>query len=194
MDDRYFRRLSRAREIAAMRRRLTGPLPRIGLAALVAALGPALTACGASSVTTTPTPSGSAGRHAGTFNVTVNFTGAQAVQGSLTTPTVGATCAQYATNALEWTIGLGPELGNPVSVDGASINFLISVPQSTFHGAGTYSGNVVSGVSVGLDTFAGTDSTLTINPDGSGKASFASYIGTTSSVDESGTIAWTCSS
>jgi hypothetical protein len=67
------------------------------------------------------------------------------------------------------------------------------VPQSTFHGAGTYTGNAVSAVAVGLDSFAGTESTLTINRDGSGNASFTNYIGTTSSADESGTMTWTCS-
>jgi hypothetical protein len=176
-----------------MRRRMTGLLPRIGVTALVAALGPAVAACGSSSSAPTATPSVDSAAHAGTFTVMVHFTGAQSVEGSFTTPTVGATCAQYATSALAWTIGLGPPVGNPVLVDGVDINFLISVPQSTFHGAGTYPGNVVSGVTVGLDTFAGIDSTLTINADGSGNASFSNLIGTTSSVDESGTIKWTCS-
>jgi hypothetical protein len=193
MDSRYFRKRSRARETAVTRRRTTAPLPRIGLAALAVAMGSALGACGSTTTTTTPTPSSRSAGHSGTFNVAVNFTGAQNVQGSFTTPTVGATCAQYATKALEWTIGLGPAVGNPIPVDGVSINFLISVPQSTFHGQGTYSGNVVSGVTVGLDTFAGTDSTMTINGDGSGNASFTNYIGTTSSADESGTATWTCS-
>jgi hypothetical protein len=193
MDDRYLGKRSRAQGIAATRRRRERLFLRSGLGALVVALGAALAACGSSSPATTPTLAGSGSGHPGTFNVTVNFTGAQSVQGSLTTPTVGATCAQYATNALAWTIGLGPPLGNPVTVDGVSINFLVSVPQSTFHGAGTYSGNAVSGVTVGLDTFAGIDSTLTVNGDGSGNASFKNYIGTTSSVDESGTLTWTCS-
>jgi hypothetical protein len=193
MADIYNPKRSRAREIAATGRRMTGRLPRTGLTALVVALGPALAACGPSSPTTTPTPTVDSVGHAGTFSVRVNFTGAQNVQGSLTTPTVGATCGQYATSALAWTIGLGPPVGNPVLVDGVDINFLISVPQSTFHGPGTYPGNVVSGVTVGLDTFAGIDSTLTINGDGSGTASFTNLIGTTSSADESGTITWTCS-
>lgn len=171
---------------------MTGLLPRAGLIALVVGLGTALAACGSSSATTTPTPASSGG-HNGTFNVMVNFTGAQAVQGSFTTPTVGATCAQYATKALEWTIGLGPPVGNPIVVGGVSINFLLSIPQSTFHGAGTYTGNVIGGVTVGLDTFAGTDSTMTINADGSGNASFTNLIGTTSSAKENGTVSWTCS-
>jgi hypothetical protein len=175
-----------------MARRM-GRLSRGSLTVLVLALGPALAACGASSPTATPTPTVDSAAPAGTFNVTVNFTGAQPVQGSFTTPTVGATCAQYATSALAWTIGLGPPLGNPVSVAGTSINFIISVPQSLFHGAGTYPGNVVSGVTVGLDTFAGIDSTLTVKSDGSGNAAFTGFIGTTSSADESGTITWTCS-
>jgi hypothetical protein len=175
-----------------MERRMARRIPRAGLAAVVVAMGSALAACGSSSPATTPTPTVDSAAHPGTFHIMVNFTGAQSVAGSLTSPTVGATCAQYATSALAWTIGLGPPVGNPVPVDGVNINFLISVPQSTFHGAGTYQGNVVSGVTVGLDTFAGIQSTLTINSDGSGNASFTDLIGTTSSATESGTITWTC--
>jgi hypothetical protein len=185
MDDIDIRKRSQAGQVATMLRRLS-------LTAVVA-LGPALAACGASSTAPTPTAIVDSAGHSGTFTVMVNFTGAQAVQGSFTTPTVGATCAQYATSALAWTIGLGPPVGNPVLVDGVDINFIISLPQSLFHGAGTYPGNVVSGVTVGLDTFAGTDSTLTIKSDGSGNAAFTNLIGTTSSADESGTIIWTCS-
>jgi hypothetical protein len=193
MDDIYNRKRSRARESVATETRRARLLWRIGLTAFVVGLGPALTACGSSSTATTPTPSVDSARRAGTFSVKVNFTGAQNVQGSFTTPTVGATCPQYATSALAWTIGLGPPVGNPAPVDGVNVNFLISVPQSLFHGAGTYPGNVVSGVAVGLDTFAGLNSMLTINRDGSGNASFTNFIGTTSSVHESGTIVWTCS-
>jgi hypothetical protein len=183
MSDRYFRKRSLARGIA-------GSLPRVGVAALVVTLG--LAACGSSSPATSPTASTTSTKPAGTFHITINFTGAQAVQGSLTSPTVGATCAQYATSSLAWTIGLGPPVGTPIPINGVNINFLVSVPQSAFHGAGTYTGNDVSGVTVGLDTFAGTNSTLTIDSDGSGNASFTGYIGTTSSTDESGTINWTC--
>jgi len=162
---------------------------RAGLVSTVVALG--LAACGSASAAGTPTPAGTP--KPGTFNVQVNFTGATAIQGSFTTPTVGATCAQYATSSLAWTIGLGPDLGNPIAVGGQTINFEVSVPQSTFHGTGNYSGNVVSGVTVGLDTFAGIDSTMKLNSDGSGNATFSNYIGTTSSAPESGTITWTCS-
>jgi hypothetical protein len=166
---------------------MTGRVPRVGLSAVVVALG--LAACGSSSPTASPSL---ASVPAGTFNVQINFTGASNVQGSFTTPTVGATCKQYATSSLAWTIGLGPEVGTPIPVGGQTINFLISVPQSTFHGTGNYSGNVVSGVTVGLDTFAGINSTMKLNSDGSGNATFTNYIGTTSSATESGTITWTC--
>jgi hypothetical protein len=192
MDHRHVWKRSPQLEIVSTRKPTSRMLARLGLAAVVAAFGPVLAACGGSSTAaTTPTPASSG--HSGTFNVVLSFTGAQSVAGSFTTPTVGATCAQYATSDLAWTIGLGPEVGNPVPIDGTNINFLISLPQSTFHGTGTYTGNVVSGITVGLDTFAGTDSTLTIHSDGSGNASFTNYIGTTSSVDESGTLTWTCS-
>jgi len=189
MDDMYFRSRALARKIAV---RGTWTRRVIGLSAVVVVMGPMLAACG-STTTATATPALASAGHAGTFDVMVNFTGATNVQGSFTTPTVGATCAQYATSSLAWTIGLGPEVGNPVLVDGVDINFLISLPQSTFHGAGAYTGNVVSGLTVGLDSLAGTVSTLTIKSDGSGNASFTEYIGTTSSADESGTMTWTCS-
>jgi hypothetical protein len=181
MDDRSIRTWSLARG-------MTGRFSRMGLSALVVALG--IAACGSSSPTATPKLASSG--PAGTFSVQINFTGASNVQGSFTTPTVGATCKQYATSSLAWTIGLGPEVGTPIPVGGQTINFLISVPQSTFHGTGSYSGNVVSGVTVGLDTFAGINSTMKLNSDGSGNATFTNYIGTTSSATESGTIAWTC--
>jgi hypothetical protein len=116
MDGRYFRARSLAQGLAAMRRRMTGLVPRMSLAVLVVAIGPALAACG--SATSDPTTASSSSGPAGTFHVTVNFTGAGNVQGALTTPTVGATCAQYATNSLAWTIGLGPPVGSPVLVDG----------------------------------------------------------------------------
>jgi hypothetical protein len=191
MDHRHVWKRSPQLEIVATRKPTSRRLARLGLAAVVTVFLPVLAACGGSSTAaTTPTPSSGP---SGMFNVVLNFTGAQSVAGSLTTPTVGATCAQYATSDLAWTIGLGPEVGNPVPIDGTNINFLISLPPTTFHGAGTYTGNVVSGIMVGLDTFAGSDSTLTINKDGSGNASFTNYIGTTSSVDESGTLTWTCS-
>jgi hypothetical protein len=176
---------SRTRSLARV---ITGVRSRIVLSAMVVALG--LAACGSSS---TPATSAQATKvPAGTFTVQINFTGATSVQGSFTTPTVGATCKQYATNSLPWTIGLGPDLGNPLAVGGQTINFEISVPQSTFHGTGNYSGNVVSGVTIGLDTFAGIDSTMLLNSDASGNATFTKYIGTTSSATESGTITWTC--
>jgi hypothetical protein len=172
----------------ALARVITGKRSRIVLSTMVVALG--LAACGS---TSTPATSAQANNvSAGTFHVQINFTGATSVQGSFTTPTVGATCKQYATSSLAWTIGLGPEVGTPIPVGGQTINFLISVPQSTFHGTGNYSGNVVSGVTVGLDTFAGINSTMVLNSDGSGNATFTNYIGTTSSATESGTINWTC--
>jgi hypothetical protein len=176
---------SRTRSLArAITRARSGTV----LSTMVVALG--IAACGS---TSTPATSAQATKiPAGTFTVQINFTGATSVQGSFTTPTVGATCKQYATSSLAWTIGLGPDLGNPITVGGQTVNFEISVPQSTFHGTGNYSGNVVSGLTVGLETFAGIDSTMLLNGDGSGNATFSKYIGTTSSATESGTITWTC--
>ena len=44
---------------------------------------------------------------------------------------------------------------------------------------------------IDLDSFAGINSTMTIDSDGSGTSSFTNYIGPTSSAAESGTITWT---
>jgi uncharacterized lipoprotein NlpE involved in copper resistance len=48
-------------------------------------------------------------------------------------------------------------------------------------------------VSVGNDDFSGTDSSMTINSDGSGNASFTNLSGATSGMTESGTVSWACS-
>ncbi len=177
--------------------------PRVTGPALAVVLGLAIAGCSAST-TTTPTPTassahtasppatgGSAG-HGTSFNVQVNFTGADSAQGSFTAATVGgAPCSDYASTAFDWTIGIGPPNGTPTTVGGILINFLITMPQSMFHGAGTYAG-VVQGVSVGSDDFSGTDSTMTLNGDGTGNASFTNLAGAASGQTESGTVTWTC--
>ncbi|MHB8538097.1 MAG: hypothetical protein ACYDCS_08770 [Candidatus Dormibacteria bacterium] len=191
---------------APLRRETMGSRQRVAVAAgatlalalalagcsVTPATTPTPTAASGGTATNTPTSNGSAGQ--GTqFTVQVNFMGADTVQGSFTTGTVdGLACAQYSSDAFPWSVGLGPPHGSPIQVGGTTVNFLLTVPQSTFHGAGTYTGNVVQGLSVGADGFTGIDSTMTLNGDGSGNASFTNLTGGASGTTESGTVTWTC--
>jgi hypothetical protein len=64
--------------------------------------------------------------------------------------------------------------------------------QSSF-GPGTYTGGVVSGQKIGQDDFTGTESSVTINPDGSGSATFTDLEQTAGDRCESATMKWICS-
>jgi hypothetical protein len=179
----------------------------IGIA-MLAGLGLALSACSAST-TTPPTPTASAGNNASTGTATagsgggqtasltfqVNFTGADTVQGSFTSDEWQIyTCSDFAKSAFAWNLGIGPQEGAPTTVGGKLVNFLLSVPTGMFHGAGTYSDVMPAGVTTEGDDFSGSGSTMTINSDGSGNASFTSLpgSGTVSGQTESGTVTWTC--
>jgi hypothetical protein len=173
---------------------------RIVSSAFVATLVLALTACSAST-TTTPTVGGSAssspggnGGRATVFAAQLNWTGSDPVQGPLTVQTFASseTCSQSASDAFDWNLGFGPDEGAPATVGGILINVLINVPQAQFHGPGTYS-NVVRDLSVASDDFSGMDSTLTINANGSGNASFTNLASFAGGLTESGTVTWTCS-
>ena len=134
----------------------------------------------------------------GTFSVQVHFTGADAVQGSFTMASNGLSCADYVTQASPFgSVGFGPNGLAPVQIGGTSVTFTLVVPGSVFHGAGTYT-SVMDGLSVGSHLFTGTDSTMTINGDGSGQASFTNLSGTNLSgnapvASKSGTMSWACS-
>jgi hypothetical protein len=175
--------------------------------AILAGLGLALTACSAST-TTPPTPTarvannggtssaGSGGGQSAHLTFQVNFTGADSVQGSLTSDDWQIySCSDFAKSTFAWNIGVGPQEGFPTTVGGKLINFLLSVPTSTFHGAGTYTDVMPAGVTTESDNFSGPASTMTINSDGSGNASFTSLpgSGTVTGQTESGTVTWTCS-
>jgi hypothetical protein len=177
----------------------------IGIA-MLAWLGLALTACSASTTTTPPpttsgtsnggngTP-GSGGGQTANLTFQVNFTGADTVQGSFTSDEWQIyTCSDFAKSAFAWNLGTGPQEGVPTTVGGKLVNFLLSVPTGMFHGAGTYSDVMPAGVTTEGDDFSGTGSTMTINSDGSGNASFTSLpgSGTVSGQTESGTVTWTC--
>jgi hypothetical protein len=178
--------------------------------AMIAGLSLALVACSASA-TTTPTPtargtskggsgtpgSGSGGGGAQSANLTfqVSFNGTDTVQGSFTTTDWAIfTCSDFAKSSFVWNLGIGPQEGMPTTVSGKLVNFLISAPNKMFHGTGTYMDVLPAGVTVEGDDFSGTDSTMTINSDGSGNASFTSLpgSGSVSGQTESGTVTWTC--
>jgi hypothetical protein len=145
-------------------------------------------------------PSGGNGGGGGpTFKVTVNFTGTYVLQGSFTDTGTGSgfsSCGQYAglnTPLLGW-IGPGPQVQGPqAQVGGKSLSWSLEVPHSTFHGPGTYSGQLLNAFAIGADDFSGFDSSVTLNRDGSGSASFAKASAFTSNTIESGDITWTCS-
>lgn len=175
--------------------------------AILAGLGLTLTACSAST-TTPPTPTarvannggtgtpGSGGGQSAHLAFQVNFTGADTVQGSFTSNDWQIySCSDFAKSTFAWNIGVGPQEGFPTTVGGKLINFLLSVPTSTFHGAGTYSDVMPAGVTAGSDNFSGSGSTMTVNSDGSGNVSFTGLAGsgTVTGQTESGTVTWTCS-
>jgi len=182
------------------------PLPVIGTA-MLATLGLALTACSASTTTTPPPTSsasnnggggtpGSGGGQAANLTFQVNFTGADTVQGSFASDEWQIySCSDFAKSAFAWNIGIGPQEGLPTTVGGKLVNFLLSVPTGTFHGADTYTDVMPAGVTTEGDDFSGSGSTMTINGDGSGNASFTNLpgSGTVSGQMESGTVTWTCS-
>ena len=183
-------------------------ITRFSFTATIVGIGLALTACSAST-TTPPTPTASVANNGGTSTPTagsgggqdavltfqVNFTGADTVQGSFTSSEWQIySCSDFAKSNFAWNIGVGPQEGMPTTVGGKLINFLLSVPTSMFHGAGTYSNVMPAGVTTENDDFSDNGSTMTINSDGSGNASFTNLpgSGTVSGQTESGTVTWTC--
>jgi hypothetical protein len=132
------------------------------------------------------------------FQVTVDFTGARALSGSFVDDDHGGdgTCAQYATtnNPVVGWLGPQPPAGRDVRVNGQTVSYGLMLRPDQFHGPGTYSGGVMSGLTVGPDTFMGKNSSLTIKADGSGSATFTDFqMISRGSGSESGTMHWTCS-
>ena len=165
----------------------------------------ALSGCSAAN-TTSGTTNGAAireGSNGGSgqnvvFNVQVSFTGTDPVQGSFADHETGSgfqSCAQFASmnTPLGW-IGPAPPVQTTIQIGGRSLSWLMSVPQSKFHGAGTYSGSVVTALAIGSDDFSGSTSQVTLNSDGAGSASFTNLSAFTSDAVDSGSITWTCSS
>ena len=122
-----------------------------------------------------------------TFTVTVNWSGPDPAQGTFTDSTTGSgyqSCSQYATET--GTLWESPST-NTAQVQGKTIGFLYDVAASAFHGPGTYANTLTgSGVTVGSDTFLGghnVASSVTVNADGSGSASFSDLFGLTTSTE-----------
>ena len=132
------------------------------------------------------------------FAVQISFTGADPLQGSFIDNTSGtgySSCAEFASgDSVGFVQGPGTPTQTDTQINGKSLSFALDVGHDRFHGPGTYAGSMLigGGVTIGSDTFFGTDSTETINADGSGQASFTNLTGAPSQ-PESGTITWSCS-
>jgi hypothetical protein len=135
------------------------------------------------------------------FHVQVSFSGLDAIQGSFVDNTSGtglSSCTDWAKgDSVGWILGPGTPTGGNTVIGGKSLNFGISITKDKFHGPGTYSSIFLGGgVTIGADTFFGTNSSETLNANGSGQASFSNLIGgstTGPQGPESGTVTWTCS-
>ncbi|MBV8528135.1 MAG: hypothetical protein JOZ75_07450 [Candidatus Dormibacteraeota bacterium] len=169
-----------------------------------------LAGCSASSPGITNGTTNSGGTHAGggsgggvTFAVTINWTGPDPLQGSFTDTSTGSgysSCSEYGTRT--GVIWESPSPGSGAAihqVQGKTLGFLYTIGTNTFHGPGTYPGTLTAtSVQVGNDSFLGSHdatSSVTVNADGSGNASFGGLLNFAGTGDatESGTITWTCS-
>ncbi|HEX7264030.1 MAG TPA: hypothetical protein VF383_07610 [Candidatus Dormibacteraeota bacterium] len=135
------------------------------------------------------------------FNLQVNFSGLDSLQGSFVDNDSGtgySSCADFAKgDSVGFVQGPGTPTQTTTTIAGKSLSFLFTILHDKFHGPGTYVGVLAGGaVNIGTDTFLGTDSTETLNADGSGNASFSNLSGGSASGaqgTESGTVTWTCS-
>ena len=175
------------------------------------ALGAALAGCSVSPASNGNNGGGNGGNTGGsngtgggavTFNVTVNFTGVDPLQGSFTDSDTGSgftSCSQYATLVGPTRPFYSPTPPmQPALVQGKSIAFILTVASATFHGPGTYPTAALGGLTVGSDEFTTANnatSSVTVSSDGSGMASFANYVEFSGSGQgtESGAVTWTCS-
>ncbi len=131
------------------------------------------------------------------FAVTVEFTGDHQLRGTFVDDDHGGdgSCATYVRTNVPVVGWMGPQTpaGRAVKVAGEIVRYGIMVRQDRYHGPGTYTGSVMSGVSIGDETFIGPTSSVTINPDGSGSATFTDFTNLRVFGRESGTVRWTCS-
>jgi hypothetical protein len=136
------------------------------------------------------------GGHGVEFVVTVSFTGAAQIDGSFVDRYTGRTfssCAAYV-NAPLWN-SPGAVTGTE-RLEGLPVMFDFATAPGQFYGPGHYAPGVMGRVSIGADTFSGTESWVTLREDGSGSGWFTDFglVGAgQSSTPESGTVSWTCS-
>jgi hypothetical protein len=163
--------------------------------------------CGSSASPSGPGPSvateraaGSAnagsGGHGVAFVVTVSFTGTAEINGSFLDTHTGlrfSSCAAYATAPI-WT-SPGAVTGTE-RIGGLPVSFDFALPPGEFAGPGVYAPGVMGRLSIGADTFSGTESWVTLRDDGSGSGRFSDFMlegGGRATKPESGTVTWTCS-
>jgi hypothetical protein len=131
------------------------------------------------------------------FTIQVNFTGADPVSGSFTDPETGSgfsSCSQYGnqTSTLAGWTGPGAQAQQSAQVQGKSITMLMTIQGGVYHGPGRYA-NPIKGVTIGSDDFYIGNSSVTVNADGSGTATFMNLTSPLANGSESGTYGWTCS-
>jgi hypothetical protein len=180
---------------------MRGPLVLLVSAMLVVA-GCARSAspssAGASVAAESPAGIGDAGggSHGPAFVVQVSFTGETEIHGSfldLYTGRAFGSCAAYATAPLWRSPGA---VTGTERVDGLPVSFDFALPPGEFAGPGNYAPGVMGRLSIGTDSYVGTESWVTLNGDGSGRGWFSGFTlegGAGAGKSESGTVAWTCS-
>jgi hypothetical protein len=169
---------------------------------LVAGCGGSAAPTGAVPGTTAVGTGGAAGSGNGvTFAVTVSFTGSAEVSGTFVDTHTGrgfSSCAAYV-NAILWT-SPGAVTGTE-QIGGVPIAFDFATAPGQFAGPGHYAPGVMGRLSIGTDTFSGTQSWVTLAEDGSGNGWFKDFMlegGGAATNDgqaaklESGTVSWTC--
>jgi hypothetical protein len=129
------------------------------------------------------------------FTVNVSFTGAAELHGSFVDTYTGRSfpsCVAYVSAAL-WT---SPGAVTGVErIGGLPVSFDFALPPGEFAGPGNYAPGVMGRLSIGTDTFEGTESWVTLHDDGSGSGWFKGFKpvgGTATGKSESGTVIWTC--
>lgn len=164
-----------------------------------------LAACGADEASGTLPPTARGGNSGGnstggsapgtvTFTVQVSLTGTDPVSGSFTDPNAGSgfpSCSQYASDTNRGFGWAGPG-AQSAQVQGKSITALMTIAQGAYHGPGTYA-NPLKSLTIGSDEFYIGTSSVTMNSDGSGSATFTNLTSPLANGSESGTFTWTCS-
>ena len=167
---------------------------------LVAGCAPSVSpsSAGASVAAESPAGSGDAGGggHGLAFIVQVSFTGATEIHGSfldLCTGRTFASCAAYA-GAQLWR-SPGAVTGTE-RIAGLPVSFDFALPPGEFAGPGNSAPGVMGRLSIGTDSYVGTESWVTIQCRRIGRGVVQRVQldgGAVAGKSESGTVTWTCS-